>query len=253
MDVSDDGVRCLTPPFNGANADAPKNGSKSRSKGECTPSAKRQKVAGEELPALTRVDSGTGLHLPKYPPLLFSGNASKTLSANVAEKLGVALGAIKLGRFADGEVSINVLDSVRGKNVYLLQSVSAYTDPNGNRVSVNDSLMELLLLISTMRRASARRITAVVPYYAYARQDRKLSGRVPISAADVARLLECSGVDRVIAIDLHCGQIQGFFPPRVPCDNLVAGVVGIKYFGDLFASGELTNPVVISPDAGSLR
>lgn len=99
-----------------------------------------------------------------------------------------------------------------------------------------------------MRRASARKITAVMPYYGYARQDRKMSSRVPISAADVARLLEAMGVDRVVAVDLHCGQIQGFFGPRVPVDNLDGGTVGVTYFGDM----DLINPVIVSPDAGGV-
>jgi ribose-phosphate pyrophosphokinase len=109
-------------------------------------------------------------------------------------------------------------------------------------------MMELLLMISTLRRASARRITVVIPYYGYARQDRKLRARVPISAADVARLMEAVGVDRVIAVDLHCGQIQGFFGPRVPVDNLDGGIVGIDYFG----CKDLHNPVIVSPDAGGV-
>ena len=150
------------------------------------------------------------------------------------------LGDITVGRFADGEVNVMVNENVRGQDVYLIQPTCP---PN-----VNESLVELLLMVSTMRRASARRITAVIPYYGYARQDRKMTSRVPISAADVARLLESMGVDRVIAIDLHCGQIQGFFGPRVPVDNLEAAQVGVEYFGQL--DPPLQNPVVVSPDAG---
>jgi ribose-phosphate pyrophosphokinase len=132
-----------------------------------------------------------------------------------------------------------VHENVRGKDVYIVQPTSP---------PVNESVMELLLMISTMRRASARKITAVIPYYGYARQDRKMTARVPISAADVARLLEAMGVDRVIAVDLHCGQIQGFFGPRVPVDNLDGGRVGVSHFGDM----DLVNPVIVSPDAGGV-
>jgi len=115
---------------------------------------------------------------------------------------------------------------------------------------VNDHLVELLLMISTMRRASAGKISAVIPYYGYARQDRKMASRVPISAADVARLFEAMGVDRVVAVDLHCGQIQGFFGPRTPCDNLEGQIVGLDYFASLGLNSETTK--VISPDAGGV-
>jgi len=108
--------------------------------------------------------------------------------------------------------------------------------------------MELLLLVSTMRIASAERITCVIPYYGYARQDRKMTARVPISAADVSWLLEAMGVDHVVAVNLHCGQVQGFFGPRAPVDNLDAGFVGVSYF----ASMELDNPEVVSPDEGGV-
>jgi ribose-phosphate pyrophosphokinase len=111
----------------------------------------------------------------------------------------MGLGKIHVSRFADGEVNVIVNENVRGKDVYIIQPTSP---------PVNETLMELLLMISTMRRASARKITAIIPYYGYARQDRKMQARVPISAADVARLLEAMGVDRVVAVDLHCGQIQ---------------------------------------------
>lgn len=170
---------------------------------------------------------------------IFSGNANTTLAENVAKLVGVELGKITVDRFVDGEVDVMVHENVRGKDVYIVQPTC---------VPVNEHLMELLLMVSTMRRSSARRITAIIPYYGYARQDRKMAARVPISAADVARLLEAMGVDRVIAVDLHCGQIQGFFGPRVPVDNLDGGLVGVSYF----ANHELVNPVIVSPDAGGV-
>jgi ribose-phosphate pyrophosphokinase len=176
--------------------------------------------------------SNTGLKI-------FTGNANKPLADEIAKHLGINLGKMKVGKFADGEVNVVVQENVRGKDVYIVQ-------PTGP--PVNENLMELLLMISTMRRASARKITAVIPYYGYARQDRKMTARVPISAADIARLLEAMGVDRVIAVDLHCGQIQGFFGPRVPVDNLDGGMVGVSYFGDM----DLDSPVIVSPDAGGV-
>ncbi|KAG7400518.1 Ribose-phosphate pyrophosphokinase 2 [Phytophthora boehmeriae] len=179
----------------------------------------------------------------KHPKInglkIFSGNANHELASNVAKLVGVELGKITVERFADGEVNLMVHENVRGKDVYIVQPTC---------VPVNENLMELLLMVSTMRRSSARRITAVIPYYGYARQDRKMAARVPISAADVARLLEAMGVDRVIAVDLHCGQIQGFFGPHVPVDNLDGGLVGVSYFGN----HNLVNPVVVSPDAGGV-
>lgn len=170
---------------------------------------------------------------------LFSGNGNLALSLEICRYLGINLGKATVGRFADGEANVVVHENVRGKDCYVIQP----TCP-----PVNDNIMELLLMVSTLRRASARRITVVIPYYGYARQDRKMQARVPISAADVARLIEAMGVDRVIAVDLHCGQIQGFFGPRVPVDNLDGGIVGLDYFG----SKDLHNPVVVSPDAGGV-
>lgn len=170
---------------------------------------------------------------------LFSGNGNLALSLEICRHLGINLGKATVGRFADGEANVVVHENVRGKDCYVIQP----TCP-----PVNDNIMELLLMVSTLRRASARRITVVIPYYGYARQDRKMQARVPISAADVARLIEAMGVDRVIAVDLHCGQIQGFFGPRVPVDNLDGGIVGLDYFG----SKDLHNPVVVSPDAGGV-
>lgn len=181
---------------------------------------------------LCLIDAASGIKI-------FTGNANKALAQDIANHLGLSLGKITVSKFADGEVNVVVNENVRGKDVYIVQPTSP---------PVNESLMELLLMISTMRRASAKKITAIIPYYGYARQDRKMQARVPISAADVARLFEAMGVDRVIAVDLHCGQIQGFFGPRVPVDNLDGGTVGVSYFGDM----DLVNPVVISPDAGGV-
>jgi len=171
---------------------------------------------------------------------LFTGNANPKLAKEIAEEIGINLGKATVSRFSDGEVNVMIHENVRGQDIYIIQPTCPPT---------NENLMELLLLISSMRRASARRITAVIPYYGYARQDRKMTSRVPISAADVARLLEAMGVDRVIAVDLHCGQIQGFFGPRVPVDNLAGGPVGVEYFAKNI---KLVNPVVVSPDAGGV-
>lgn len=170
---------------------------------------------------------------------IFSGNGNMALSLEIARHLGINLGKATVGRFADGECNVVINENVRGKDCYIIQP----TCP-----PVNDNIMELLLMVSTLRRASARRITVVIPYYGYARQDRKMQARVPISAADVARLMEAMGIDRVIAVDLHCGQIQGFFGPRVPVDNLDGGIVGLDYFG----GKDLHNPVIVSPDAGGV-
>ncbi|CBZ51425.1 Ribose-phosphate pyrophosphokinase,related [Neospora caninum Liverpool] len=171
--------------------------------------------------------------------LLFCGNSNEPLARAVADRLSTKLGKAVVKRFADGEVNIQFADSLRGKDVYIIQPTST---------PVNEHLVELLLMISTCRRASAKKITAVIPYYGYARQDRKLSSRVPISAADVARMIEAMGVDRVVAVDLHCGQIQGFFGPRVPVDNLEAQIIGLEYFHHK----DLHKPVVVSPDAGGV-
>lgn len=171
--------------------------------------------------------------------LIFCGTSNAALGNAVADRLRTKLGRVKLSRYADGEVSMQFLDSLRGKNIYIIQPTSP---------PVNENLMELLLMISTCRRSSAKRITAIIPYYGYARQDRKLSSRVPISAADVARMIEAMGVDRVVAVDLHCGQIQGFFGPRVPVDNLEAQIIGLEHF----TSMHLHKPVIVSPDAGGV-
>ncbi len=174
--------------------------------------------------------------------IIFTGNANVSLAEEVANYLGISLGKSIVNRFNDGEIQISILNSVRNKNVYIIQS----NCPSKNQ-SINDSLMELYLMVRTIKRASAASITAVIPYYGYARQDRKSAARTPISAADVALMLEVGGVDRVVSIDLHCGQIQGFFH-SIPVDNLYAG----KMFTSYFAKKQLKNVVVVSPDAGGV-
>jgi len=174
--------------------------------------------------------------------ILFAGNASKDLAQKIADYLQVNLGQAIVSTFNDGEIQIQAKESVRGKHIFIVQS-TCHTALQ----SVNDALMELYLLVRTMKRASAKSITVVIPYYGYARQDRKAMSRVPISAADVALMLEDGGVDRVLTIDLHCGQIQGFFR-NVPVDNLFSSPIFIDYF----VHKELNNVVVVSPDAGGV-
>ncbi|MES2199430.1 MAG: ribose-phosphate pyrophosphokinase [Chlamydiota bacterium] len=175
--------------------------------------------------------------------ILFSGNSNIPLAQEVANYLQIPLGDALVDKFNDGEIQISLQDNIRNKNVFILQS----NCPSKNQ-SINDNIMELFLLVRTAKRASAKNITAVIPYYGYARQDRKTSGRVPISAADIALMLEVAGVDRVITIDLHCGQIQGFFRDA-PVDNLYASFMFISYI----ASKNLQNVVVVSPDAGGVE
>src|SRR5215467_11863358 len=174
-----------------------------------------------------------------YELKLFSGNANRPLAEEIAQYLHVPLCDAEVTRFSDGEVYVQVNENVRGADVFLIQP----TCP-----PANDTLMELLIMIDAMKRASAHRITAVLPYYGYARQDRKVQGRMPISAKLVADLMEAAGADRVLALDLHAGQIQGFF--NVPVDHLFAGpVVMIDYL----RKKELRDPVVVSPDAGGVE
>jgi ribose-phosphate pyrophosphokinase len=174
-----------------------------------------------------------------YELKLFSGNANRALAEEIAQYLHVPLGDAEVSRFSDGEVFVQVNENVRGTDVFIVQP----TCP-----PVNDTLMELLIMTDAFKRASAHRITAVLPYYGYARQDRKVQGRMPISAKLVADLLEAAGVDRVLALDLHAGQIQGFF--SIPVDHLFAGpVVMIDYL----KKKDLKDPVVVSPDAGGVE
>lgn len=170
--------------------------------------------------------------------MIFSGNANPRLSESVANYLSVSLGKATLGRFSDGEIMIEILENVRGKDVFIVQSTSAPT---------NDHLMELLLLTDALRRASALRITAVVPYFGYARQDRRVrSSRVPISAKVVADMMAAVGIDRLLTVDLHADQIQGFF--NLPVDNVYGSSVMIQ---DLLAKN-YEHPVVVSPDVGGV-
>lgn len=167
---------------------------------------------------------------------IFTGNANPQLARDVAACLGVDLGAAHIGRFRDGEVNVRILESVRGAHVFIIQP----TFPPA------DNLMELLVMVDAMRRASAAEVAAVIPYYGYARQDRKMQARDPISAKLVANLLVAAGADRVLTIDLHAGQIQGFFD--IPVDNLKA----LPILADYFASLHLPSPVVVAPDVGGV-
>jgi len=167
---------------------------------------------------------------------IFSGNSNPDLAQRICSSLGVTLGAARVRRFSDGEVMVEIGENVRGRDVYVVQSTCAPT---------NDNLMELLVITDALKRASAATITAVIPYYGYARQDRKAAPRTPITAKLVADLITTAGVNRVVTIDLHAGQIQGFF--NIPVDNLYAAPVILDYLKDRF-SGEQV--VMVSPDAG---
>jgi ribose-phosphate pyrophosphokinase len=169
---------------------------------------------------------------------VFSGNAHPALGEAIARALGVPLGRAHLARFSDGEVWFQIQDNVRGADVFVMQ-------PTGP--PVNENLMELLVMLDAFKRSSASRITAVVPYYGYARQDRKDKPRVPISAKLVADLLSAAGTDRVLTMDLHAAQIQGYF--NVPVDHLFAAPVIIDYVSKL----ELPDLCVVSPDAGGVE
>jgi ribose-phosphate pyrophosphokinase len=169
---------------------------------------------------------------------IFSGNANPELSAEICRHLKVSLGEAEVGQFADAEIRIQILQNVRGDDVFVVQP----TCP-----PVNDHLMELLIMVDALARASARRITVVLPYYGYGRQDRKSEPRVPISAKLVANLITAAGADRVLAMDLHVGQIQGFFD--IPVDHLYA----MPVFLDYIRSKELKEIVVVSPDAGGVE
>lgn len=170
--------------------------------------------------------------------VLFSGNATPELARRIANRLRVALGKVEVGRFSDGEVSVEICCNVRGMDAFIIQSLCLPT---------NDSLMELLLMADALRRASAQRITAVMPYFGYGRQDRRpRSARVPISAKVIADMVDAVGINRLLTVDLHADQIQGFFD--CPVDNVYASSVLVE---DVLVRG-YKNPVVVSPDVGGV-
>ena len=173
-----------------------------------------------------------------YDLKLFSGNANRPLAEEIAQYLRVPLSDAEVTRFSDGEVYVQVNENVRGADVFVIQP----TCP-----PVNDTLMELLIMIDALKRASAGSIVAIIPYFGYARQDRKAKPRTPITAKLVADLVTTAGAHRVLAIDLHAGQIQGFF--NIPVDHLFAAPVLIDYL----AKKELADPVLVSPDAGGVE
>ena len=169
---------------------------------------------------------------------IFSGNSNPELAQKICDYLKMPLGGAKLTTFSDGEIQIEIQDNVRMKDVFIIQSTCR---------PVNENLMELLLMIDAMKRASASRITTVIPYYGYARQDKKVAPRVPISAKLVADMITLAGATRIITTDLHTGQIQGFF--NIPVDNLFAAPVLLEYMRQNFTD----NVVVVSPDAGGVE
>jgi ribose-phosphate pyrophosphokinase len=173
-----------------------------------------------------------------YPVKVFSGTANGPLASAICKSIGIELGKITISPFPDGETFVRVEENVRGEDIYIIQPTSPPT---------NHNLMELFIMIDALRRASAKRITAVMPFYGYARQDRKDQPRVPITAKLVANLLVASGVNRVLTMDLHAQQIQGFFD--IPVDHLYAAPVMYDYL----KKKNLTNLVVVSPDAGGIK
>ncbi|MFO7709417.1 MAG: ribose-phosphate pyrophosphokinase [Desulfobacterales bacterium] len=169
---------------------------------------------------------------------VFAGNSNPALAKKICEYLNLTLGGAKVTTFSDGEIQIEIHENVRSKDIFVVQSTCA---------PVNDTLVELLLMIDAFKRSSARRITAVIPYYGYSRQDKKVAPRVPISAKLVADMLTMAGANRVITMDLHAGQIQGFF--NIPVDNLFSAPVLIRYIRSHFDH----NLAIVSPDAGGVE
>lgn len=168
---------------------------------------------------------------------IFSGSSCAEFAAEVCRTLDVPLSKAQVKRFSDGEINVQISESVRGRDVFIIQSTGAPS---------NDNLMELLIMTDALRRSSASSITAVVPYFGYARQDRKAAPRVPITAKLVADMFETAGIDRVVTIDLHAGQIQGFFD--IPVDNLYGAIL----FQEYIKTKNLPNPIIASPDIGGV-
>ena len=171
---------------------------------------------------------------------IFTGNSNPKLAEGICKEIGTQLGNAEVKSFADGEVSVSIYETVRGSDVFVVQSTCK---------PVNDSLMELLVMIDALRRASAGRITAVIPYFGYARQDRKAKARDPISAKLVANMITAAGADRVLTMDIHANQIQGFFD--IPMDNLLGNPIFVDYYAKKFG-GMCEDMVVVSPDVGSV-
>ncbi len=169
--------------------------------------------------------------------MIFSGTANIELANEIAKYLEMPLSKAIINRFSDGEINVQIAESVRGKDVYIIQPTC---------VPANDNLMELLIMTDALKRSSAKSITAVVPYYGYARQDRKAAPRVPISAKLVANLMETAGITRMVTVDLHASQIQGFFD--IPVDNLYGAIL----FADYIKAKQLPNPIIASPDIGGV-
>ena len=169
---------------------------------------------------------------------VFSGNSNRPLAESICSILGIEMGSAEVKKFSDGETSVDIHQSIRGKDIYLVQSTCSPT---------NEHLMELLVMLDAVKRASARIVTAVIPYFGYARQDRKASPRTPITAKLVANLLTSAGADRVLTMDLHAGQIQGFFD--IPVDNLYSKPVMLNYIKDQYAN----HLCIVSPDAGGVE
>ncbi len=179
---------------------------------------------------------------------VFTGNSNPELAKGICRELGIPLGNSVVGAFSDGENFASIYETVRGSDVFVVQSTCSF-EKDGKNGTVNDALMELLIMIDALRRASAGRVTAVIPYFGYARQDRKTKPRDPISAKLVANLITCAGADRVLTMDLHANQIQGFFD--IPVDNLLGSPVFVEYFTRKYADIH-DDSIVVSPDVGSV-